>query len=361
MRAPAGTFLMNSWYMAAWDHELIDGKLTARTILEEPVLLYKGDSGKVVALDNRCCHRGAKLSNGRLEGDDVRCMYHGLKFNAAGKCIQIPGQDNIPPKLGVRSFPVVERQHIVWIWMGDPAKADASLILDIGYLESPAWRGVPDYLHYDANYLLIVDNLSDFAHLAFVHTKTLGGSEEYAFKSKPLAIERLDDGFRVERWHMDADIPPFHKKVVRNLKKVDRRNIGRMHVPGIFFLESLFAPAGNGVEKGNREGAKEYRNCQFFTPETRRSTHFFWNYLHDYNLEDPTIGLSLHDSMVQGFMEDKSIIEQQQQTLDADPEFKMNGIASDAPLAHFRRTLKKFIDEEQANGQVRHLSALQAS
>jgi phenylpropionate dioxygenase-like ring-hydroxylating dioxygenase large terminal subunit len=350
MSAPAGTFLMNCWYMAAWDHELIDGKLVARTILEEPVLLYKGDSGKVVALDNRCCHRGAKLSNGRLEGDDVRCMYHGLKFNAAGKCIQIPGQDNIPPKLGVRSYPVAERQHIEWIWMGDPAKADPALIIDIPYLENPAWRGVPDYMHYDANYLLIVDNLSDFAHLAFVHTKTLGCSEEYAFKSKPLAIERLHDGFRVERWHMDADIPPFHKKVVRNLKKVDRRNIGRMHVPGIFFLESLFAPAGNGLEKGNREGAKQYRNCQFFTPETRRSTHFFWNYLHDYELHDPTIGLSLHDSMVQGFMEDKFIIEQQQQTLDADPDFKMNGIVSDAPLAHFRRTLQKYIDAERKSG-----------
>src|SRR4051812_42735698 len=358
MSAPAGTFLMNCWYMAAWDHELIDGKLLARQILEEPVLLYKGDSGKVVALDNRCCHRGAKLSNGRLEGDDVRCMYHGLKFNAAGKCIQIPGQDNIPPKLGVRSFPVVERQHIVWIWMGDPAKADPANIIDIPYLDNPAWRGVPDYMHYDANYLLIVDNLSDFAHLAFVHTKTLGGSEEYAFVSKPVAVERLDDGFRVERWHMNAPCPPFHKKVVRNLPMVDRRNIGRMHVPGIFFLESLSGPAGLGLEKGNREGAKEYRNCQFFTPETRRSTHFFWNYLHDYDLQDPTISLSLRDSMVQGFLEDKFIIEAQQKTLDADPEFKFHGIVADAPLAHFRRTLEKRIQDER---EIHHRPALQAA
>ena len=53
-------FLMNSWYVAAWDHELIDGKLLARTILGKPVLLYKGESGRVVALDNRCCHRGAQ-------------------------------------------------------------------------------------------------------------------------------------------------------------------------------------------------------------------------------------------------------------------------------------------------------------
>lgn len=358
-------FLTNCWYMAAWDHELIDGKLLARTLLEQPVLLYKGDSGKVVALDDRCCHRGARLSNGRMEGDDIRCMYHGLKFNPEGRCIQIPGQDNIPKGLGVRSYPVLERQHIVWIWTGDPALADPAKIVDIPYLDSPDWRGLPGYMHYDANYLLIVDNLSDFAHLAFVHAKTLGGSEEYAFKSKPVAVERLDDGFRVERWHMNAPCPPFHKKVVRGVPMVDRRNIGRMYVPGIFFLESLFGPAGKGLERGNREGAKEYRNCQFFTPETRRSTHFFWNYLHDYSLGDPTIARSLHDSMVEGFMEDKHIIEAQQKTLDADPEFKMHAIVADAPLAHFRRTLGRLIEAErkegQGHGEVRHLAALQAS
>ena len=117
--------------------------------------------------------------------------------------------------------------------------------------------------------------------------------------------------------------------------------------PGIFFLESLFGPAGLGLEKGNREGAKEYRNCQFFTPETRRSTHFFWNYLHDYELHDPAIALSLHDSMVQGFLEDKFIIEGQQEMLDAQPDFKMHGIVADAPLAHFRRILSKAIQQEQ--------------
>src|SRR4030095_3129172 len=148
-------FLKNTWYVAAWDHELIDGKLLARMILAKP-------------------------SNGRMEGDDIRCMYHGLKYDPSGKCIQIPGQDTIPKGLGVRSYPVVERQHLVWIWMGDPAKADPSKILDIPYLANPAWRGVPDYLPYDANYLLLVEQLSDFAHLAFAHTQTLGGSAEYA-------------------------------------------------------------------------------------------------------------------------------------------------------------------------------------
>ena len=346
--SPEEPFLANCWYVAAWTHELIDAKPLARTILGKPVVLYRGDSGKPVALDDRCCHRGARLSHGRIEGDCVRCLYHGLKFDPSGKCVQIPGQDNIPPKLGVRGYPVVERDRLVWIWMGDAARADPAKILDFPYLRDAAWRGHPGYLHYDANYLLIVDNLADFAHLAFVHAKTLGGSEEYAFKSKPTAIERLEDGFRVERWHMGAPPPPFHRKVVRESGPLDRRNIARMHVPGVFFMETLFSPAGSGAEKGNLAGAKQYRNCQFFTPETPRSTHFFWDYLHDYALDDPNVALSLYRSMVEGFHEDKAIIEAQQRTLEADPEFQMNAIVADAPLVHFRRTLARRIEDERA-------------
>jgi vanillate O-demethylase monooxygenase subunit len=139
--------------------------------------------------------------------------------------------------------------------------------------------------------------------------------------------------------------------VVRDARKVDRRNIARMYVPGVFFMETLFSPAGSGAEQGNLQGARQYRNCQFFTPETRRSTHFFWDYLHDYDLHDPTIALSLNWSMIEGFLEDKAIIEGQQETLDADPDFKMNAIVADAPLAHFRRTLGKLMDAERQQSQ----------
>ncbi len=346
-------FLRNCWYVAAWDHELIDGKLLARTLLEEPVLLFLGESGQPVALDNRCCHRGAPLSMGRREGDCVRCMYHGLKFDASGKCIQIPGQEKIPAKLGVRSYPVVAKDHLIWIWMGDPAKADPDLIIDYPFLRDPAWKGVPDYMHYDANYLLIVDNLSDFAHLAFVHTNTLGGSEEYAYTTKPVAIERLPRGFRVERWHTDSAPPPFHAKVIPDRHAmVDRRNIGHMHIPGIFFLETLFAPAGNGAREGNVEGARQYRNCQFMTPETRRTTHFFWNYLNDFEGDDYTISRSLHASLIEGFHEDKALIEAQQTVLDEDPDFPMTAVAADAALTHFRRMLEQLIAQEQAEASA---------
>jgi phenylpropionate dioxygenase-like ring-hydroxylating dioxygenase large terminal subunit len=342
-------FLKNCWYVAALDQELIDGKLLSRTLLGEHVLLYRGESGGVTAMNDRCPHRGALLSKGRLEGDGVRCMYHGIKYDGSGKCVQIPGQDMIPPKLKVRTYPVVQRSHFIWIWMGDADKADPALIVDLPYLADPSWKGIPAYLHYKANYLLIVDNLSDFSHLAFVHTKTLGGSEEYAYVSKPTVIERLERGFRVERWHLKSDSPPFHKKVIRDKSaKVDRRNIATMLIPGIFHMETLFAPAGQHARAGDIEGAREYRNCQFMTPETDKTTHFFWSYLNNFEGSDSTISRSLLDSLIEGFMEDKEIIERQQCTLDEDPGFQMLAILADAPLSHFRRVLVKLIDAERS-------------
>jgi len=338
-------FLRNCWYVAAWDHELIDGRKLARTILEKPVVLYRGESGRYIALDDRCCHRGAPLSMGRIEGDCIRCMYHGMKFNENGICVQVPGQERIPKTLKVRCYPVEERNHLVWIWMGDPALADPDLIVDYEPLGDPAWRGLPAYLHYDANWLLIVDNLSDFAHLAFVHTNTLGGSEEYAYETKAIEIERLDNGFRVERWHKDSDSPPYHKRVIPDKEaKVDRRNIAKMLVPGIFLMETMFSPAGSN--DFSFAGTRQYRNSQYMTPETRRTTHFFWNYLHNSDIDDPKIALSLRDSLFEGFYEDKAIIEAQQVLLDNDPEFRLRALEADVALTHFRQVLKRKIREE---------------
>ena len=123
-------FLWNCWYAAAWDYEVVDSKKLARTFLEKPVVIFRGESGKYIALDNRCCHRGAPLDQGRVEGDCLRCMYHGMKYDADGICIEIPGQDKISDVHRVHSYPIEEKGHLLWIWMGDPALADPDLIHD---------------------------------------------------------------------------------------------------------------------------------------------------------------------------------------------------------------------------------------
>src|SRR5262249_41753197 len=140
--------------------------------------------------------------------------------------------------------------------------------------------------------------------------------------------------------------PPFHQKVIREkTAKVDRRNIASMRIPGIFMMETLFTPAGQDPQSAD---AKEYRNCQFMTPETERTTHFFWSYLNNFEGENSSISHSLLNSLIEGFMEDKAIIERQQVTLDEDPSFQMLAILADGPLVHFRRILEKLIDAERA-------------
>ncbi len=350
MRDAQDMFLWNCWYAAAWDYEVVDGKKLARTFLEKPVVIFKGESDKYIALDNRCCHRGAPLSSGRIEGDCIRCMYHGMKYDSDGICIEIPGQDMISAQHKVHSYPVVEKGHLLWIWMGDPQLANPDDIMDYEPLSDPHWEGlpVPAYLHYDANWLLIVDNLADFSHLAFVHTNTLGGSEDYAYISTAQEVDRLDNGFRFERWHKDDFPPPYHRRVSpEGNAKVDRRNVVEMYVPGVFFMESTFAPVGWDPQGGDDTNVRQYRNCQYMTPETRGTSHFFWNYLHDFKQDDPNVSISLRDGLLAGFWEDKVIIEAQQKLLEIEEPFQPRGLVADVALSHFRKTWLRLIQAER--------------
>lgn len=353
-------FIENTWYAAAWESEVAEhDNCMARTICETPLVIYKTADQGYAALDDRCCHRAAPLSIGRVEGNDLRCMYHGLLYNPDGKVIQIPGQEHIPLSMQVRSYPLCLKGGMLWIWMGDPALANEDAIYDFAPLSQPErWRGFAKkaYLHYDANWLLIVDNLSDFSHVAFVHTTTLGGSEDYAYNTIPENLVKLDDGFSMERWDRGSKAAPFHAKVIPADERdniLDRCNKTAMHIPGIFLMETLFAPAGWDVKKDDRSVCREYRNCQFMTPETRNTTHFFWDYLHGFDLDNPAISESLNASLLEGFMEDKLFIEEQQKLLVKDSGFVPRVIEADEAFVHFRRQwTKKLKEENETNPTV---------
>ena len=145
-------FLRNCWYVAGWSHDIAADSLVSRTMLGEPIVLYRKGDGGVVALEDRCCHRLAPLSRGRIEGDDLRCMYHGLKFAPSGRCVEIPGQTMVPPRARVRAYPAVEQDCWVWLWMGDPALADPALIPAALGHDDPDWFMQTGQLAYEANY-----------------------------------------------------------------------------------------------------------------------------------------------------------------------------------------------------------------
>jgi len=338
-------FLRNCWYVAGWSSEVTETKFLARTILGTPVMLWRTDSNEAIAFEDRCCHRGAPLSKGRREGSCVRCMYHGLKFDATGRCVEIPGQPNIPAAMKVRSFPVVERHKWLWIWMGDPAQADPALIPDTHWLDDPAWASLEGYTYYaNTNYLLIADNLLDLAHLPYVHPQTLGGSEDYA--SNLPKTEQLARGVRVTRWALNTDAPAFVQKIRPYPGKVDRWNVYDFVIPGIFTMDSGMTPTGTGAQQGHRVDAVEFYGCQALTPETEHSTHYFFAHPHNFAIDRPDVTASIHQSVIDGFIEDREMIMAQAENLALQPDFKMNGIRADEALSRFRRLVARLLKEE---------------
>lgn len=339
--------IRNTWYVAAWSSEVAQDELLARTILNVPVVLWRDTNGSVTAFEDRCCHRGAPLSKGRLEGDRLRCMYHGLLFNTAGRCVEIPGQDRIPPQAQVRTFPIAEKHKWIWIWMGDAHLADPALIPDTHWQDDPEWRSLEGYTYYTTNYLLIADNLLDLAHLPYVHPTTLGGDEAYAACIPQ--VEKLANGVRVTRWGEGINPAPFVQKIKNYPGLVDRWNIYDFLLPSIFLMDSGMQPTGHDAKHGNRFDAAEFRSTQALTPETDESTHYFFSQPHNFSIDDPNVTKAIHDQVIKAFEEDSDMIHAQDKMLKLTSDFKMIPIGADAALSYFRWLVAKTYKAEQAS------------
>lgn len=345
-------WVRNAWYVAAWCDELGSDAILARTIVNQPLVLYRKGDGAVVALEDRCCHRLAPLSKGRLEGDALRCMYHGLKFAADGRCIEIPGQQAIPPAARVRTYPAAERGSWIWLWMGDPVQADPGLIPETVSARDPGFRMRRGWLDYEADSELINDNLLDLSHLSYAHEKTLGvGTPQWA-EERP-RIVRLERGLRVQRW-IENKQPPRHLR--RHGEVLDMWNSYDFLVPGIFVLRSMWYPAGTAQRLGMAPPSEAPLflrvDDQAVTAMTDRSARYFYAAgarAQDLAWEQVE---KLFKQTEQAFHEDKVIIEAQQKVIDLEPGRAMVPMSFDAGPIQYRRILRQLAEREAAPAPV---------
>lgn len=338
-------FLRNHWYVAASASEVGRSPLF-RLILGEPVVFYRTEAGRCVGFEDRCAHRHLPLSMGKLVGDALQCRYHGLRFGPDGRCVRIPGQDKIPSSAKVKVYPIVERYKWLWIWMGEPELADPAAITDFHWLDDPNWGAKGSYLHVDANWQLIVDNLLDLTHLAFVHETTIGNAAlaEHA----TVKVTRSANNVVMTRWVIDRDPPPTFKKVGNFKGKVDRWQIIDFTPPAFLRLDVGATPTGTGAPEGQRVGGINMRNLNAITPETETTSHYFWAQAHDFDVKNAETTNKIFAEIERAFFEDVEVLSAQQHNLDLIPDRPQVDISADAGLIQARRILGRMHDEEQA-------------
>jgi len=338
-------FLKNCWYVAGWSKDY-KAELKPQKLLGENIVFYRQRDGKAVALEDACPHRKLPLSQGQLNQDTVICGYHGLTFDGYGRCVDAPTQrDNIPKRAAVKSYPVVDRYRLLWIWMGDPARANPDEIFKIENFDNPDW-GYTDggILPIGCNYLWVVDNLLDPSHVAWVHVTSFAGG---GTDDQPLDLEKTENGVIVSRWIYDQPASPYYKDLLKFEGNCDRKQHYEMFIPGIALNMSIYTPPGTGGP-GKPAVEKTYVNISynFMTPVDETNTQYIWFQHRNTDPDDKAISEKMNAGAKMAFLEDKVILEAVQKGMDemATPNIDL-GLDAGAKL--FRLKLQRLIDQEK--------------
>jgi vanillate O-demethylase monooxygenase subunit len=339
-------FIRNAWYIAAWADELAQKPL-ARRLLGEPVVLFRDRTGRAAAIADRCCHRATPLSLGEVVEQGLRCGYHGLVFDGAGRCVHIPGQERIPERAAVPSYPLVERDHFLWVWMGEAASADPARIPDASHHNDIAhWPERHDKLHIKGSYLLMVDNLMDLTHLGYVHARTIGGNPSQHVDATMTTVP-TENGLRFTRWMLQSPPPPTYVRAYGFKGRVDRWQEFEWVAPSNVRQWTGAKDAGTGAPEGDRDGGFQFKLFHGLTPETETSCYYYFSTANGWDPANDSASDVFFRETRATFLEDQIVVEQQQARLDEFGEDWLVDIVSDATRIRMRRMLERMLDEER--------------
>lgn len=360
-------FPKNCWYVAATTSELQPGGVVSRIICEIPMALFRSQEGQVGVLLDRCPHRLFPLSAGRVEGEGLRCAYHGLVFATDGQCREIPTQPEIPVNACATAYPVREQHGLIWVWPGDKALADETPLpgfetgegylagLDFSCLDPSETWGVagPNVIHLKAGYMLAVDNLMDLTHTAFVHAETFdnAGILDSERTVKAVGQQRLIDFFNFKNtmsaplrtgYMLDEAVPLFNNFLETYWQ-----------VPGIMILVHGAVPEGGDRES---DGAIVL-NTNILTPATSTTSHYFWAQSVYRNRGEGKVR-DLWDVMTKAaFAEDEETLDKQQANLDRFGTTTLDDdvalvLKADKAIVLARRIVNRMVKEEASVGSA---------
>jgi phenylpropionate dioxygenase-like ring-hydroxylating dioxygenase large terminal subunit len=342
----SANWLRNRWYQAGWADEVTAETPLVRTLLNEPILFYRKADGNIAALFDRCPHRFAPLSAGTIDGDTVTCGYHGLGFASSGACVTNP-HGPITSNMRVTAYPVAERHTALWIWMGDPALADAAHIPDLSFIdETPEAARIQMYMPTQANYQLITDNILDLSHADYLHPTSLGGIIVGA-----RATTREEGDTVVAEWNsQDCVPPPAFVAMVAPAERADIWTEVVWQAPALMILGTAAKPTGVP-----RTATDESYTLHNMVPETETSTHYFACSTRRFLIDDADFSTFLKSTLEHAFVhEDKPMLEKQQARMGTPDLWALDPILLkvDAAAVRARRKLDALIVAERGEVDV---------
>lgn len=242
--------LREGWYVACAASQLGEGPRSVR-VLDQDLVVFRDGGGCSRALLDRCCHRGVKLSLGRITDGSIACGYHGWQYDGTGRCVLVPSlpmSAAIPRALAVPSFPCVEQDSYVWVWMGEgePMPSSPSRI---EHLEDYAWTQGVSPMRCSAT--MLIENQFDTAHPAFAHAGThpsyflsrVTGRQEYSFE-----VRTTEEGMVAfyPITESDQDPIPSEYKTLTRFELPSRVYIHQRILKMEFFVLVHIVPTGEG-------------------------------------------------------------------------------------------------------------------
>lgn len=336
-------FPQNQWYVAGFSWELADKPL-GRTLLGQPLVLFRMADGQVAALEDRCCHRALPLSLGTLEATGLRCGYHGLLFDAQGKCLEIPGQTKVPGKALVKAYTLREQDQILWLWYGnsEPQLAPPAY----PHHDSGEYVFGGDVYHYDAPWQLIHDNLLDLSHLGYVHLRTIGGNAGIHMNAQ-MKVSGDESSVKVVRHMIGSEPPPTYRDAYPFKGTIDRWQEIEFEASHLRIWTGAVDAGSESIESLER-GGFHLRGFHGVTPETATTCHYFWTQAtNPVSNPEQTLAVVLEQTRLT-FDEDKEVIEAQYANMCRFGERPMVDIHVDVGTNRARRIIASLEQGEQA-------------
>jgi phenylpropionate dioxygenase-like ring-hydroxylating dioxygenase large terminal subunit len=340
------SFPRNQWYIGAFSHEVSRTPME-RTLLEEPVVFYRTEAGTAIAVAGRCPHRRFPMVRAEVVGDSLQCGYHGWTFDCSGACTRIPSQENyVPNGFKIRTYPVVETWQWLWVWMGDPAQADASLIPDHRYLHlaDTDWEATVGGLEPLAGrYQLMSENVLDLTHITFIHAATIGTS---GIAAAPIQVEDRGRYLHSQRIVPEPQPTAFHTRNLGLDGAVDRVLTTDFFPPAFCSSGSAFYKPGQGADPaGHCYGA--FRVFHVATPETANTSHYFWAFTRSFGQGDAALTAQLHAGWRLGVLEDVVAIGANEAMIDRGPLQNDLSAQADAGPLRGRKMVESMILAER--------------